>query len=109
MASNVQVVKAAYEAFGRRDIPGVLATFDPGIEWRLAEGHPYAPHGEPWRGPAAITRSFFMRSGGEWDGFAVSLEALHEAGDAVVAERRYTGTFKARARALDAQVCHVWM
>jgi ketosteroid isomerase-like protein len=108
MASHVQVVKAAYEAFGRRDIPGLLALFDPGIEWRLAEGHPYAPHGQPWRGPAAIARSFFTRSGEEWDGFGVSLGELHEVGDAVVVECRYTGTYKATGRALDAQVCHVW-
>lgn len=30
---NVQIVKKAYEAFGRRDIPAVLEVLDPKIEW----------------------------------------------------------------------------
>lgn len=30
---NKKLVQSAYAAFGRGDIPGVLATFDPNIEW----------------------------------------------------------------------------
>ena len=41
--SNVQHAKHIYAAFGRGDIPTVLAAFDPAIEWRQAEGNPYEP------------------------------------------------------------------
>ena len=67
---NVEFVKTVYEAFGRGDIPAVLAAMDPGIEWRAAEGHPYMPSGEPWIGPDAVLGQLFMRIGADWDGFA---------------------------------------
>jgi ketosteroid isomerase-like protein len=35
---NIDIVKTAYEAFGRGDIPGVVATFDPNIEWVAPAG-----------------------------------------------------------------------
>jgi hypothetical protein len=44
--SNVQLVREAYEAFGRGDISTVLGMMDPGIEWREAEGNPYQSSGE---------------------------------------------------------------
>ena len=33
---------------------------------------------------------------------------LHDAGDSVVVEWRYTGAQRPTRRRLDAQVCHVW-
>jgi len=33
MGSNASVVEAAYAAFGRGDIEGVLALLDPAVEW----------------------------------------------------------------------------
>jgi ketosteroid isomerase-like protein len=41
--SNVDVIKNAYEAFGRGDVPAVLGAMDPEIEWHEAEGNPYMP------------------------------------------------------------------
>ena len=106
--SNVQTVRDVYERLGRGDIPSLVSTFDPEIEWRLAEGHPYQPAGESWSGPDAVVRKFFMRAGGEWDGFAISPAEFLDAGDAVVVPCRYTGSYKATGERLDAQVCHVW-
>jgi ketosteroid isomerase-like protein len=37
---NVATVRSAYEAFARQDIPAVLATFDPQIEWTTPEELP---------------------------------------------------------------------
>ena len=106
--SNVRVVQDVYTAFGRGDVPSVLALFDPAIEWREAEGNPYQPSGEPWIGPGAVLENLFMRLGAEWDGFTVHPEQFHDAGGTVVVEARYTGTFKPTGRSLRAQVCHVW-
>jgi uncharacterized protein len=106
--SGRAVVTAVYEAFGAGDLPGVLAHFDPAIEWRLAEGHPYSPAGEAWIGHDAVVERFFARAAADWDGFRVDVTDLHEAGDTVVAQLRYSGTFRANRRALDAQGCHVW-
>ena len=104
---NVQFAKDIYAAFGRGDIPAVLALFDPEVEWREAEGHPYKPDGAAWVGPQAILEQLFMRLGSEWEGFTVTVRALHDAGEHVVMEGRYTGLYKPSGKRLDAQVCHV--
>lgn len=105
---NVQILTGAYEAFARGDVPSVLATFDPGIEWREAEGNPYKPDGKAWVGGDAIVQHLFMRLGSEWDGFTVAPREFHDAGDTVVVECRYTGVHKATGKSIHAQACHVW-
>ena len=105
--SHVQAAQDIYAAFGRGDIPAVLGMFHPEIEWREAEGNPYQPDGAAWIGPQAVLDRLFMRIGGDWDGFTVNVRRLHDAGDHIVMEGRYTGTSKLTGEALDAQVCHV--
>lgn len=105
--SNVHLAKDMYAAFGRGDIPTVLAGFDPEVEWRQAEGNPYHPDGSAWVGPQAVLEKLFMRLGSEWEGFTVTVRTLHDAGEHVVMEGRYTGTYKPSRKNLDAQVCHV--
>jgi uncharacterized protein len=106
--TSVEIVTNVYEAFARGDVPRVLASFSGDGEWRLAEGHPYAPDGQAWIGSDAIRQRFFMRAGGEWDGFKIVPRTVHDAGDSVVVEARYTGVYRPTGRRLDAQVCHVW-
>ena len=106
--SNAEIVKRTYDAFGRGDVPSVLAVMDPKIEWHQAEGNPYMPSGTAWVGPDAVLNNLFMRLGTEWEGFAVHPGAYHEAGNTVVVEGRYTGTYKATGNKLDSQLCHVW-
>lgn len=108
--SNVQLVKDVYEAFGRGDMGAVLGAMDPAIEWREAEGNPYMPSGEPWVGPDAVLSQLFMRIGAEWDGFTIHTKAFHDAGETVVVEARYSGTFKptGKGAGIDTQVCHIW-
>lgn len=105
--SNVQFAKDIYGAFGRGDIPTVLAGFHPEIEWRQAEGHPYKPDGAPWVGPQVVLEKLFMRLGSEWEGFTVNVRTLYDAGEHVVMEGRYTGLYKPSGKRIDAQVCHV--
>jgi uncharacterized protein len=105
--SNVQLAKDIYAAFARGDIPAVLAAFDPAVQWRQAEGNPYQPDGAAWVGPQAVLEKLFMRIGAEWEGFTITVRALHDAGDHVVMEGRYTGTYKPSGKSIDAQMCHV--
>jgi uncharacterized protein len=37
-AQNTQIVKDAYAAFQRGDVPGVLATLDDGVQWEAVIG-----------------------------------------------------------------------
>ena len=105
--SNVQAAKDIYAAFGRGDIPAVLDGFDPEIEWREAEGNPYQPDGAAWIGPQMVLDKLFVRLGADWDGFTVTVNALHDSGDHVVMEGRYTGTYEPSGKNIDAQVSHV--
>lgn len=105
--TNVQAAKDIYAAFALGDISAVLAGFHPEIEWREAEGNPYQPDGAAWVGPQAVLEKLFMRLGSEWEGFTVTVRALHNAGEHVMMEGRYTGTYKPSGKSVDAQVCHV--
>ncbi len=105
--NNLELAKEIYAAFGRGDIPTVLAAFHPEIQWRQAEGNLYQPDGSAWIGPQAVLEKLFMRIGAEWDGFTITIHALHDAGDCIVIEGRYTGTYKPTGRKLDSQLCHV--
>ena len=108
LMTNSQVVKHVYDRFAQGDAPAILATFDPNIEFRLAEGHPYQPSGKPWVGGDAVTQNFFMKSGGEWEDWRVVVHEIIEIGDAVVVEGRYAGVYKPTGKPLNVQVCHVW-
>ncbi len=105
---NVALLKTLYDAFGRGDMPAVLGAMSPGIRWHEAESNPYMPSGEPWVGPDAVLHNLFMKLGGEWDGFTVHPKTFYGAGDSVIVEGRYTGTYKATAKTMDAQFCHIW-
>jgi ketosteroid isomerase-like protein len=105
---NVTFLKDLYEAFGRGEIPTVLEALSPDVKWYQAESNPYMPSGEPWVGPDAVLNNLFVKLGADWDGFAVHPRAYYDAGGSVIVEARYTGTYKATGRSLDAQVCHVW-
>jgi uncharacterized protein len=105
---NVTILKNLYDAFGRGDIPAVLGAMSPSARWYQAEGNPYLPGGGPWVGPDAVLNNLFMKIGEDWDGFTVHTKSFHNAGDSVIVEGRYTGTFKRTGKAMDAQVCHVW-
>jgi uncharacterized protein len=106
--SNVDLVKDIYEKFTHGDVAGILARFEPDIEFRLAEGHPYQPSGQPWFGKGAVTQNFFMKAGPEWAGWSVVIGDVLEAGDAVVVECRYNGVYTPTGNTLNVQVCHVW-
>ena len=106
--TNARTIQDLYAAFGRGDIPAVLAGLDEEAAWREAEGNPYQPSGEAWVGPQAVLENLFVRLGAEWQDFTGHPRDFHEAGDTVVVEGRYTGTFLATGAGLDAQVCHVW-
>lgn len=104
---NVALVRAIYDAFGAGDVPGVLGRMDAKIVWNEAENYPYADR-NPYVGPQAVLEGVFMRIGGDWDGFAVKMGELLDAGDTVVALGRYTGMHKKTGKALDHQAAHVW-
>ena len=105
---STKTIQGLYDAFAQGDIPTVLGVMDPKIEWREAEGNPYEMQGNPFVGPDQILEKLFMKLGTEWDAFTVHPKEFYEAGDTVVVEDRYTGTFKETGKSMDAQFCHIF-
>jgi uncharacterized protein len=107
MANAADLVKDLYAAFGRGDVPAVLGAFDPGIEWNEAEGFIYADR-NPYIGPQAVAEGVFGRIIGDVENFAAVPSNFVDGGDTVVAEGRYTGTWRATGTPVNAQFVHVW-
>jgi uncharacterized protein len=107
MGSNSDIVKGIYAAFGKGDVPAVLGTFEPGIQWNEAENFLYAD-GNPYAGPQAVLEGVFQRIVSDVEGFTLAPEHFIDGGDAVVVEGRYRGTMKSTGTPVDAQFAHVW-
>ena len=103
--TNLNAVKAVYQAFATGDIPTVLGLLSPDIAWTEAEGFPL---GGTYHGPRAVLEGVFMRLGSEWEGFAAVPDEFIDAGDTVVALGKYSGKYKASGKSFEANFAHVW-
>lgn len=103
--TNLDKVKAVYDAFAKGDIPSVLAVLSADIEWTEAEGFPL---GGTYHGPKAVLEGVFMRLGSEWNGFGAVPHDFVDGGDAIVALGKYSGTYKATNKSFQADFAHVW-
>ena len=89
MGDNTKVVRQAYDAFGRGDIPGLLALLDDSVEWSSPKT---LPHGGDFRGPSGVG-SFFAGIGANWTSLVVNVESVGDLGnDTVVGVVRADGT-----------------
>lgn len=107
MQGNRELIHSLYEAFGRGDAGTVLGTFDPQIVWREADNFLYADR-NPYIGPQQVAEGVFARLMTEFEGFTVTPEKIVAEGDTVISVGRYSGTFRATGRKLDAQFAHAW-
>jgi ketosteroid isomerase-like protein len=104
---NVALIRGIYDGFAAGDVAAVLGAMSPDIVWNEAENFPYAD-GNPYVGPQAVAEGVFARCIGEWDGFAVTVAEILDAGDTIVALGRYGGSCKATGKAMNPQLAHVW-
>jgi TRAP-type uncharacterized transport system substrate-binding protein/ketosteroid isomerase-like protein len=102
---NVEAIRTLYEAFGRGDIPTVMAALMPDVAWTEADGFPY---GGTYNGPQAVLTHVFTRLGTEWDGYTVAPEEFVGGGDTVVVLGTYSGTYKATEKSFQAPFAHAW-
>ncbi len=105
-ADNVALVRGIYDNFAEGDIPAVLATMDPAIEW-VESSQTYLPHHGTHHGPAQVAATVFGMVVEHFDEFVVVGEVFHDAGDVVVVEGRAVGKAKTGA-VLDARAAWVW-
>src|SRR5438067_1857981 len=102
---NVDVVRKAYEAFGRGDIPAVLEAFDPNIEWVSPVGHYRI--GGVHKGPDAVVNNFFMVLGELWETLDVNPRDFIDAGNRVIVLGNITGKARATGTMVDSPYAHL--
>jgi ketosteroid isomerase-like protein len=78
---NVEVVRAAIDAFNRRDLAGLTESFDPEIEW--APGGPAAVEHAVYRGREEVSGGF-ASTWEAWDLFRVEESEVRDLGDAAL-------------------------
>jgi ketosteroid isomerase-like protein len=95
MAAGSEVVREAYSAFGRGDIPGVLGLLADDVDWNVPEA---VPHGGHFAGRDAVG-GFFQGIGDRWEDFSVDIDDVVDGGDNVVGVGRATGNLKGTGQA----------
>lgn len=103
--NNVDIVRGAYEAFGRGDVPAVLEVLDKDVIWTDMEGF---PTGGTYVGAGAILNGVFLPLGTEWNKFQANPDEFLESGDHVVALGHYEGTYKTTGKGMRVPFAHVW-
>lgn len=106
-AENVNFVKSMYEALARGEVPAVIGMMSPDLCWTPAEHSPY-DQGRVFKGPDDIVHNVLVPVATEWEGFRIKTERFLDAGDTVVMEGRFSGTYKATGRTTNAQVVQIW-
>jgi ketosteroid isomerase-like protein len=97
---NVQAVQAAYAAFTRGDINGVLIALTDAVEWHTP-GEGLIPQGGTHRGKDAVAR-FFQMVDQTLQFTKFEPQSFVAQGDQVVAIGHYAGTVKATHRSFEA-------
>jgi len=103
---NGRTIAGMYEAFGRGDVPHILAQMAPDVEWIETEAESIPTHGT-FASPQEVLESVFAKVPEYFEQFELHPELWVEAGDDVVV----TGRVVARTRTgrkLDAPYAHVF-
>ena len=85
---NADLLRGTYEAFGRGDIPAVMATLDENIVWNAPA---VLPHAMAVAGRDDVGR-FFQNLASTWEGFSLEVDDLVASDDRVCAIGRAGGT-----------------
>ena len=105
-SDNVTLAQGAYQAFGRGEIPTVLALMDPNIEWDEPQAPGY-PDGGVHRGPQAVADEVFGTIPMYYEELAVVPQEFVDAGDRVFVLGEFRGKGKARGTPFVAPFVHI--
>ena len=103
---NVEVVKAAYAAFGRGDIDALLGMMTNDVDWQT-----YGPADLPTTGQRLgkpEVGRFFQQVGATWNFERFEPQQFIAQGDMVVALGIYSGTAKPGGREFSSEFAHVF-
>jgi len=106
MAENVELLRSAYEAFGRGDMEAVTATWGTDIEFE-GPNSTRMPGAGAHRGKEEVARLFSgMRD--RWEGLLLVPDEFVEQGETVVVLGHLEGRAKATGTDVRVPFVHVW-
>lgn len=105
---NIDLAKTAYKKFSEGDIAGVLAMFDPKIEWHGCNGFPYVEGDGLFVGPESVGNGIFSKIHEYYDHFSIEVDDLMECDDRIIMMGYYKGTWKATGKEFKANAVHIW-
>jgi ketosteroid isomerase-like protein len=100
---DLALVQSGYEAFGRGDIPGVVAVFSPEIQWHISGRSPMAGTYKGHEEVVGFFTQLMERTGGT---FSLEIHDFLASDDHVVVLTRETG--QRDGKSLDNNVVHIW-
>jgi len=101
--SNVDVIRALYAAFARRDLPAVVAALSPDVR---IDQSTELPWGGRYLGHAGMQE--FTTKLVHHVASTVTVERFIDSGDRVVAIGRTAGTANATGKTFEVPIAHVW-
>lgn len=104
---STAAVRSMYEAFGRGDIPAIVAHLADDIVWRINARAP-VPYGGEWRGRAAVGDWFTMLATAE-DISHFEPQLFTTSGPHVVVIGTAAGKARPTGRSWTCRWAHVWM
>ena len=101
--SNVDIVRALYDAYNRRDMAAVAPYYAPDITLYQTDLVPWGGHYAGLDGAQRFVASLVQHLDSR-----VTMEQFIPAGDRVVAVGRTAGTVRANGNVFDVPAVHVW-
>ena len=105
MTSNVDIVRAMYDAFASKDEHTLRTLLHPDTEWIQCRGF---PGGDTRRGVDEVIDKVFGGLRSTWEGWRVDIDEYLDAGTAVVVTGEYAGTHRETGRAMTAVFAHIY-
>ena len=104
IATDIEVVKAAFAAFAARDLDRVLALADPDIEFTAVTGE-HAGRTEPYRGHDGM-RQYFRDVAAIWEELRLTPRDFRASGDRILATGRVSA--RSRSRTVTGSTGWIW-
>ena len=103
--AGAEIARSFYTKVESGDVPGGLALIADDCAWTEMESFGSAG---VYVGPEAVRDNIFVRIGGEWDNFAMTVDDVIGDGDRAVGVGTYSGTCKATGKPFAARVVHLF-
>ena len=106
--TNLEIIKQSYADFATGNLEGVLAVYDPSIEWHECKSFPYSVGDGIYTGIQAIIANVFSHLPVYFNGFNIQVTEIFGADDKVVMAGYYQGTYQPTGHSFKANATHVW-